>query len=86
MRNDTFLKDNGPITSEEILKVTALLYLKEALRKEQYEGCPELIRTAKGFGARQSEVRKVIVEYIGTVKGRFPRNRITNVKGGRPRF
>ncbi len=86
MKNDTFLKENGPITSEEILKVTALLYLKEALRKEQYEDCPELIQTAKSFGARQSEVRKVIVEYIGGVEGRTPDNRITKVKGGRPRF
>ena len=42
------------------VKLTALIYLKEALRKEQYELCPEIIATAKEFGAGDDEIRRLI--------------------------
>ena len=42
------------------VKLTALLYLKEALQKEQYEVCPELILAAKEFGATQKEIRYLL--------------------------
>ena len=42
------------------LKLTALLYLKDALRKEQYEICGEVIALAKEFGATASEVQRLL--------------------------
>jgi hypothetical protein len=42
------------------VKLTALLYLKEALLKQQYEICPELIAVAKEFGAAEAEIRALL--------------------------
>ncbi|MBI3316295.1 MAG: hypothetical protein HYZ87_04905 [Candidatus Omnitrophica bacterium] len=42
------------------VKLTALLYLKEALRKERYEACAEIIAVAKEFGAADFEVRDLL--------------------------
>ena len=38
------------------LKVTALLYLKGTLVREQYEKCAEIVALAKEFGATELEV------------------------------
>jgi len=38
------------------IKLTALLYLKEALLEERYEECAEFIAFAREFGAREFEV------------------------------
>ena len=42
------------------VKLTALFYLKEALRKEQYEKCSEIIAIAKEFGAAPYEVQDLL--------------------------
>lgn len=42
------------------VKLTALLYLKEALIREQYEKCPDLIAVAKEFGALPYEVQDLL--------------------------
>lgn len=42
------------------LKITALLYLKEALLKEQYEECAAIIATAKEFGALDWQIRLLL--------------------------
>ena len=42
------------------VKLTALLYLREALRRERYEECPEYIRVAKEFGAQAREVEELL--------------------------
>ena len=42
------------------VKLTALLYLKEALRKERYEECPQLILVAKEFGAQDREIEELL--------------------------
>ena len=39
------------------LRLTALLYLKDALRNERYELCGEIIATAREFGASENEIR-----------------------------
>ena len=70
---------------DQALATTALIYLKEALTKEQYEVCAQLVRAAKGFGAPQSEIKQVLVEGARALKtGRkleAPRER-----AGRKRF
>ncbi len=42
------------------VKLTALLYLKEALIREQYEKCAELVATAEEFGAQPFEVQDLL--------------------------
>jgi len=42
------------------IKLTALLYLKEALLKEQYENCKGIIAIAKKFGAADFEVEDLL--------------------------
>jgi len=39
------------------LRLTALLYLREALIKERYEECAEMIEIAHEFGATPMEVQ-----------------------------
>jgi hypothetical protein len=38
------------------LRLTALLYLKEALVRERYEECAEIVALAKEFGAAAYEI------------------------------
>ena len=42
------------------VKLTALLYLKQALQKEQYEMCSDLIAIAKEFGAKEVEIQNLL--------------------------
>lgn len=42
------------------VKLTALLYLKQALQKEQYEMCSDLIAIAKEFGAKEVEIENLL--------------------------
>lgn len=85
MRNETTLNRGDTAAPDHLLKTTALIYLKEALVHQRYEECPALIRSARGYGARQSEVRKVIAEYIAW--GRKGRRKRTGRKfGGRLRY
>jgi hypothetical protein len=42
------------------VKVTSLDYLKEALREEDYEACPAIIRIASEFGASGVEIDEVL--------------------------
>lgn len=62
-------KTNSFRLTDNVLKATALVYLKEALFRQKYEQCAELIRSAKEFGAGEEEVRGVIEEYVRELKG-----------------
>lgn len=44
------------VTRTHPVKLTALWYLKEALVKEDYEICSDLIAIAKEFGANDFEI------------------------------
>ena len=46
--------------SRHPLKLTALLYLKEALVREQYEKCPEIVTLAQEFGAAPYEIQDLL--------------------------
>ncbi len=48
------------ITKSHPVKLTALIYLKQALLKEEYESCADLISIAKEFGAKDSEVQNLL--------------------------
>ena len=43
--------------SRDPVKLTALIYLREALIEERYEECAEIIAIAKEFGALDAEIR-----------------------------
>ena len=42
------------------VKLTALIYLREALISEQYESCADFIAVAKEFGALDEEIRVLL--------------------------
>ena len=42
------------------VRLTALLYLREAIAKEDYEACAELIKIAAEFHAKPSEIRNIL--------------------------
>ncbi len=42
------------------VRVTALLYLQEALLKERYEECREILSIAREFGADETEIRTLL--------------------------
>lgn len=46
--------------SRDPVKLTALLYLREALLVEKYELCPEFIAIATEFGALDEEIRVLL--------------------------
>ena len=53
-----------PEFSEDARREITLLYLEEALYKEQYEDCGQIIQNAKRFGAGPDEVSKVIARFL----------------------
>ncbi len=42
------------------VKLTALLYLREALLKERYEQAPQFIAVAREFGAQEREIEELL--------------------------
>ena len=48
------------VVKKHPIKLTALLYLRDALKKEQYEKCAELISVAREFGAHPHEIRDLL--------------------------
>ena len=42
------------------VKLTALLYLREALRRERYEECAQYIAVAQEFGAHDWEIEELL--------------------------
>ena len=46
--------------SKNPVKLTALLYLREALLEERYEECAEFIQVAQEFGAEGFEIRDLL--------------------------
>lgn len=42
------------------IKLTALLYLRDALKQEKYEQCAEIIAVAEEFGAKPFEIQDLL--------------------------
>lgn len=47
-------------SGKDPLRLTALVYLKEALLKERYEDCADIIAQAREFGATSSEINGLL--------------------------
>ena len=72
MNNNTMYKNDPLATSENnVLKVTALFYIMDALFTEKYESCDELITLAKNFGASEDEISAIIAQFIKWLKGEY---------------
>ena len=70
MSNSAFLRETSLLKkSDALLKVTALLYLKDALRKEDFESCQELIESAREYGANEGEIKEALVSAAKTIGG-----------------
>ena len=70
--NDTFKNENQEtINQDQLLQVTALAYLQDALANERYEECAELVKAARKYGAPANDIQKVLAE--GARRARFAR-------------
>ena len=59
----TIPQAGGPrraLVTKHPVKLTALLYLKEALAVENYEACAGIIQVAREFGAGDFEVQDLL--------------------------
>jgi hypothetical protein len=78
MKNNVLLSDEQALGSDQIVKVTALLYLKEALVAQAFESCRQLIDTAKSLGVEQGDISAVIADYLnGGNSGKQKGNRLS---------
>lgn len=60
MINVTLRRPAGGRSNRDPVRLTALLYLKEALLQERYESCKEIISVAYEFGATENEVQALL--------------------------
>ena len=62
MQPETRPKSRGKVRriKKHPLKLTALLYLREALLEERYEICRGLVRLARRFGAADFEIENLL--------------------------
>ncbi len=59
----TYEKARAPtwsVVEKNPVKLTALLYLKEALLAQRYEECPQFISVAQEFGANAQEIEELL--------------------------
>ena len=68
MRNNVVQEQE--LSADQTLKVTALLYLQEALLEQDYESCKELIDAAVNLGASSSDISAVIAESLKSKSSR----------------
>ena len=77
MKENVLLSQEQAFGPDQTLKLTALLYLKEALNAQKFETCQELIDTAKNLGVESGEISAVITDYLNANNpGRQKGNRL----------
>ena len=62
MRFNFTLNKGKDTQKDQVLQVTALAYLEDALANERYEECADLIEAAKEYGATLVEIRTIVAE------------------------
>lgn len=84
--NFTFNKENNETESQDqVLQVTALAYLQDALANERYEECSDLVKAARKYGALGRDIQKVLAD--GARRARFARtNEPARKRSGFRRF
>lgn len=53
---------NQELETDQLLQVTALAYLQDALAQERYEECAYLIREARKYGVQGRNIQKALAE------------------------
>ncbi len=77
MENNTLVINEQAYGTEQLLKLTTLVYLKEALAAQQYETCKELVETAKKAGVQATDISAAIADYLkGVTPGATRQNRL----------
>jgi hypothetical protein len=77
MENNVLVNEEQALGTDQLLKLTALVYLKEALVAQEYETCQELIDTAKNVGVNEGDINAVITGYLNPGNpGRQKTNRL----------
>lgn len=72
--NFTFNKNaNETENQDQVLQVTALAYLQDALANERYEECADLVKAARKYGAQGRDIQKVLAD--GAKRARFARTK-----------
>lgn len=66
-----YITQEENINQNQLLQVTALAYLEDALAQERYEECAHLITEARKYGAPGRDIQKLITE--GARRARFGR-------------
>ena len=69
MKNNVLSNQEQALGTVQLLKLTALVYLSEALIAQEYETCQELIDTAKDLGVDPREISAVIADYLSAQGG-----------------
>jgi len=64
MENNVQLIEEQALGTDQLLKLTALVYLKEALIAQEYEKCQELVGTARKLGIDTGDITAVIADYL----------------------
>lgn len=59
------------VKPDAVDKAIALIFLKQALVDEEYEGCARLVNKAKCCGARTREINRILSTVTPRVKGRL---------------
>ena len=49
---------------QTLFKTTSLLYLNDALEKQSFEECEELVQVARNFGASQADIEGVLSSHL----------------------
>ena len=69
VKNTTVLNIEEAFGADQLLKLTAQVYLNEALVNQAFESCRELIDTAKKLGVAQSDISATIADYLNSANG-----------------
>lgn len=56
LKAESFLEVASAVFIKHPVRMTALLYLREALAQERYEDCGSIISIAREFGAHEHEI------------------------------
>ncbi len=64
MKKANILNETQDLASNELIKVTSLLYFKEALMSQEFETCKELLAIARKAGAVQGDIDGVVSQFL----------------------
>ncbi len=68
METNAVLDPQQEINADGVLKQSALIYFQQALKKQEFEACSELVALAREFGAETADIQAIITSYLGGAK------------------